>query len=381
MRDHVSVRIEEVFNAAYNIVCTPSPAAACRKIVEELCQLTAAKHGTLFVRRQNKFYRAYSTVPIKHWMNPSPRGYTYHAYKTHSLTILTEDALKKSHPEQARQGIGTLILVPLAIGSKSVGVVSLHYDNKKQFGQTEIELLKKLSRFAANSLDDKLQYMVAQKKLKHNELSTALTAHELKTPLTTINTYAQLISRQIEQGKDITWKWFSLLIDETKRASNLLSEYLEDKNTDNKDVVSDLHDVLERAILSFSVNYPAHSLDVANSIKGRAFVRGESEKLLQVLTNILNNAGKFSVADESIHIRVFKKAKHSVVVVTDKGPGIKKEDITQVFKQWYKGDKRKEGKGLGLFLSKKIMNDCGGDIEITSEYKKGTSVHISFYTA
>ena len=106
-------------------------------------------------------------------------------------------------------------------------------------------------------------------------------------------------------------------------------------------------------------------------------ILADPDKLKQVLLNILDNAIKFSGREKVIHIVQTVKRNEVVIKVEDEGIGIASQDLAHIMDSFYKTDHKSIGAGLGLAISKKIMDLHKGTIQIVSDYGKGTSVILT----
>jgi signal transduction histidine kinase len=111
-----------------------------------------------------------------------------------------------------------------------------------------------------------------------------------------------------------------------------------------------------------------------------AWVHGDPDRLIQVLTNLLSNAAKFSPPDSTVAIAVTRRDEGVRVSVTDEGPGIPPEYQGHVFKKFAQVDssssRQKEGTGLGLSISRAIVEMHGGRIDFDTEVGKGTTFYF-----
>jgi len=106
-------------------------------------------------------------------------------------------------------------------------------------------------------------------------------------------------------------------------------------------------------------------------------VQGDELRLMQVLTNLMSNAAKFSNIGEDVRISVAKKGKRVRISVSDTGSGIPASAQASIFEKFTQADSSDQrqigGTGLGLSIAKSIVNGLGGDINFTSEVGKGTT--------
>jgi K+-sensing histidine kinase KdpD len=110
----------------------------------------------------------------------------------------------------------------------------------------------------------------------------------------------------------------------------------------------------------------------------KALLLADENKLVQVFINILQNAAKFSPSESLIKVSTQETTEYFKISIKDQGKGIEKKDLPHVFKDFYKGESDvKEGMGLGLFLTKYIIDSHNGKIEIHSHKNTGTEVIVN----
>ena len=126
--------------------------------------------------------------------------------------------------------------------------------------------------------------------------------------------------------------------------------------------------------------HPHHEVIFTNKTKSPTnYITGDKNKLLQVFINTLSNAAKFSLQESPISLTLSKEKKSYIIQITNNGKGIPKGELEKIFDRFYKGTNNyHEGMGLGLYLTKKIVEDHKGSIFITSDIGKQTIVEIHF---
>jgi signal transduction histidine kinase len=141
-----------------------------------------------------------------------------------------------------------------------------------------------------------------------------------------------------------------------------------------------LNILIKKALENFRIKHGRRKVELLNELApGQSDrVTGDFDKLLQVLNNILNNAAKFSHSSSTVTIRLSDtKAKQLIITIEDRGLGIDKKDIGKIFQKYYTTKiKNKEGMGIGMYLTKKIIEKHKGQIRVRSEKGKGTAVSI-----
>lgn len=214
---------------------------------------------------------------------------------------------------------------------------------------------------------------------------SANVSHELKTPLTSINGYAEMIKNDMVKGEDIT-KFASIIRKEGERLLNLIDDIIklskiEDDSNEKKLEPTNVYFVGEEAINSLEVL--SQYKDIELELKGESsFIMGDKGMIQDLIYNLLENAIKYSNPGGCIQLSITNNKPHTIIKVTDTGIGISQEDQERIFERFYivdKGRSRKaESTGLGLSIVKHIVEYHNGKIYLESEVGKGTEIMIKF---
>lgn len=219
-----------------------------------------------------------------------------------------------------------------------------------------------------------------QKKLERKKDEfISIASHEIKTPLTIIKGYLQLMTQKSNNKnfKDIP-KYLSVLTREVNKLTDLLNVMLDISRIEtNKFKLNikefDIVDHVKKSIISVDPILKGRIISFEKDIE-HLNIEADSNRINQVTMNLLTNAIKHSPAKGKIIVRIINKDKHVTVEVQDFGKGIHKEKIEKIFTKFFQIDKAKgniEGLGLGLFISKEIVKAHHGKIEVESEYGEG----------
>ena len=210
-------------------------------------------------------------------------------------------------------------------------------------------------------------------------------SHELRTPLTGIKAMIETLKEGAIDDKQAATDFISRIDSEIDHMTQMVSELTElsrietgraelrmaslNVNSLVQEIVARLNPVAERQKVTITT-------DLATDL---AVVRGDGDRIRQVLVNLVHNAVKFNRPGGSVTIST-KVDKGSVIVsVSDTGIGISKEELPHVFERFYKGDKARTGggAGLGLAIAKHIVEAHGGSISAQSEEGKGSTFGFS----
>jgi CheY-like chemotaxis protein len=207
-------------------------------------------------------------------------------------------------------------------------------------------------------------------------------SHELRAPLSSIRSFSEILINY-EDIDSVTKKEFLHIINsESERLTQLTDEILDAVRIESGKIhwhmdSVDLTDVIQTAFRSMIPITNNKGLLLETNIPGKVHpVRGDKNKLLQVILNLISNAVKFT-SQGRISIGVEELGDEIKVYVSDTGEGVYPEEKEKIFEDFYRiGDDlvgRPKGSGLGLSIAKKIINAHGGNIWVDSELGKGST--------
>lgn len=240
---------------------------------------------------------------------------------------------------------------------------------------------------AFDTMVDRLQAALAASTESEERMRRFLAdaSHELRTPLTVLRGTSQLLLRHNELDREETTATLKAIQDESERMSRLVDDLLTLSKVD-AGVPLDPHPVTIRSFLEefverYASAWPARTLEVRTSELNGTQTSIDPDALRRVLTNLIENAARYSTAGEPITLEG-KADAHSVSIrVKDSGPGFIEEDVKHVFERFYRGNKSRArangGSGLGLSIVHALVQQSHGEIEIDSGPDRGTAVSIT----
>jgi len=214
-------------------------------------------------------------------------------------------------------------------------------------------------------------------------------SHELRTPLTSMRSYLEALNDGAWKEEEIAPNFLKVTLDETDRMIRMINDLLNLSRMDSgnnplqkefvnfKELVNFVLDRFDMMIDQIDKDYVVHR----EFTKRELWVEVDTDRMIQVIDNIMNNAIKYSPDGSVITVRLMETHNNVILSITDQGLGIPKSDLTKVFDRFYRVDKaraRKQGgTGLGLAISKEVLKAHGGTIWAESQENIGSTFFIS----
>lgn len=374
--------LEQIYNSAEKFLTPLTLEETYSRIINELSKLSGCFGGVILLYKNRRWYTAYSNVPLPK-VKTRKTGFSYQAFKLGKPLIVSFKDVANVHPEYRKISWKRSIFIPLSYSKKKVGVLILLQKTGKKPNQKKLNILKVFSSLATMAIRKTQLTEEIKNALDTRELFISMAAHELRTPLTTINAYIQLLQKKIPNKETISEDWIMQLAKANKRLNKLIHELLQVEQIkkgklDYNYQETSLEEIIGQAVIDFKFFNPVHKLILINKLGDNNLILGDPDKLLQVFNNVLNNAAKFSEEESQIKLTLENKHLSFIIQVEDQGVGIEKKDLDKIFQKFYKGSQEdREGLGLGLYLTKKIIKKHNGHIVINNgPNNKGTVVKI-----
>ena len=227
-----------------------------------------------------------------------------------------------------------------------------------------------------------------EKEERERRLFVSNVSHELRTPLTSVKSYLEALDEGA-LSEPVAPDFIKVSLDETNRMMRMVTDLLHLSRIDNETSHLDVELINFTAFITFILNrfdkmksqdeekkyelvrdYPINSV----------WIEIDTDKMTQVIDNILNNAIKYSPDGGKITVSMKTTDDQMILSISDQGLGIPKEDLPKIFDRFYRVDKARSraqgGTGLGLAIAKEIVKQHKGFIWAKSEYGKGSTFTI-----
>lgn len=214
---------------------------------------------------------------------------------------------------------------------------------------------------------------------------TANVSHELKTPLTSISGYAEIIRNGIAKEEDVR-RFSGRIYEESQRLIVLVGDIIKLSELDGREIPESAEEIDLFALCEGVVSHlelAAKEKNVSVTLEGDRCVIHASEQIVEELVfNVCDNAVKYNNKDGSVAIRLRQCIDGVELTVSDTGIGIPEEDLPHIFERFYRVDKShsKElgGTGLGLSIVKHGARYLGATVSVESKVNEGTTVSVLF---
>src|SRR5262245_20952673 len=317
----------------------------------------------------------------------------------HDLKAEVETEFPHSKPRQAISGVRTLLTTPLLPGGKAIGAIVIRRNEVRPFSDKQIELLRTFADQAVIAIENVRLFQEIQEKSRQLETANerlkeldrlksdfvSNVSHELRTPLTAIKGAVDLLLRGVPGPlNENQTHHLSRVRSNTQHLAGLINDLLDLSKIEEEKIELDagrvslgglLHEVMETVKPMAVEKSVLIEVDV---LEPSVLVWADRDKVTQVLMNLIGNAIKFTPSDGKIGVSTANDRGGWVrVSIRDAGPGIPASEQEKIFEKFYQvtrdGGPKPKGTGLGLAMSKSLVELHGGKIWVESQEGRGST--------
>ena len=283
-----------------------------------------------------------------------------------------------------------IMIIPALIGGWALSkfllkpimaIIQAMTENPKNGKWTKIEATGK-SKDELYQLGNTYNEMIdrLQESLKKQEQFVSDASHELKTPISVIKSYADLLERWGKEKQDVYEEAIDAIKQEAVRMESMTKQMLTLAKNQKEDHLQfetvHLPKLVQEVVRAFTVTYK-RKITFASDVE-EPMISCDKEKINQVLYILLDNAHKYS--DGGIDVRITQRDPYIEIAIRDHGEGISEEDIRHIFDRFYRVDKARSretgGTGLGLSIAQIIVEAHNGEIDVESTVGQGTTFTV-----
>ena len=213
----------------------------------------------------------------------------------------------------------------------------------------------------------------------------ATVSHEMRTPLTSIRGFSQtLLSSWDKLDENNKKKFVKIIEEQSNRLINLVENILTvSKLNSDKPLLRaiDVNKSIEKVLPIIGQKYPSHIFTKKYG-QNLPKARIDDEKFQQIITNLLDNGSKYSQENSEITISTYVNNESVVIEIKDRGVGIPEEDLDKIFEKFTRLENhltsKTQGNGLGLYITKTLVEGMNGNISVKSKVNEGTTFILNF---
>lgn len=282
--------------------------------------------------------------------------------------------------------------------SSLLGITLFTLSENESFNEDEFSLLTTLQTELSTALDKFRLYesfilageenrrLEEMNKLKSYFVSSV--SHDLKTPITSIRMFAEIMQMNPDLPKEKVMDYMRTIEEESARLTRLINNLLDfakiEKGTKEYNFTSvNLNELVKEVMKLMEYQLISSKFETRIKLPDEEFIiKGDRDSIVEALINLINNAIKFSKDRREITAQVMKRDNYAVISISDKGLGIKPENIKNIFEPFFR-EKTKEknsvgGAGLGLSIVQHIMDAHNGKIDVITNSGEGTMFMLLF---
>jgi PAS domain S-box-containing protein len=291
-----------------------------------------------------------------------------------------DQALDVSDGAERDVGAKSLMFVPLTARERTLGVLTfIMAQSERRYGAKELAVAEDIARRAAMAIDNAHLYRAAQAGVQSRDDFLAIASHDLRSPLSAIimavhtlldpglqHAEHSTVLRHIERATQRMHRMVGDLVDVSSMDAGRLSLYR---------TAHELPELLAETVQSFSEQAAQRGLSLEVEVSGSGLrAQCDRDRVLQILSNLVGNAIKFTPHGGSVRVRAELRSDMVRVAVIDTGRGIAASRLPRLFERYYQEQETAPlGRGLGLYIARRLVEAHGGTIWIENTPGGGTT--------
>jgi signal transduction histidine kinase len=405
--------IQDTGKAILSVLDLPQLLTVILNILSNVCKLERAL--IMLVSDDGRYLRYMHSIGFEGGVPEKVKRYTVSMDRVSNIIVRVANTGKSEYiprvkdSKLSRENIildlgkpSSVYVVPLITRSKVIGVIATDAADREGVPKEIRDTMEIFSSQIAIAIENarlysELNEQMAELKRSHALLSraerfsflgnlSARLAHEIKNPMTAIGTFLQLLPQKFDD-KEFREDFHKIALEETSRVNNLITELLDlVKERKTHFDFNDIHDLLDRMILLVSPESNAKRIEMFRQYSPNINqVWMDSEKIKEVVLNLLSNAVEFTPENGRIEILsrkipAFDGTEKIRIEIRDNGAGIPESMLNNIFDPYFTTKHKSrlhKGTGLGLSIAHKNMQDHGGAVEVRSSVNVGTSFFLT----
>jgi PAS domain S-box-containing protein len=291
----------------------------------------------------------------------------------------TDPSMRAFLPLFREEGIGSLGFIPLVTRGRLIGKFMVYYEGPHEYSPQEVELATAIASHLASVTARFEAITKLEETIRYNELFAGVLAHDLRSPLGAILTAAQVVLMRQEGQGDRNNKPVSRIISSGQRMTRMIDQLLDVTRARSGGGIpvepseTNLADLCAQASGELELANPHWTLtrEIAGNLDGR----WDPDRLLQIVSNLLSNAGQHGQPEGVVTVKLDGRDPEAVTLDVHNGGSIPSSIMPSLFDPFRGTRARRDstrGLGLGLFIVKEITEAHGGTVHVSSSPEEGT---------
>jgi PAS domain S-box-containing protein len=280
-------------------------------------------------------------------------------------------------------GASTLWILPLAVGGRALGALSLLRTEGDKDSPEIRSLATAFAERAALALENARLYQAARRATRARDEVLGVVSHDLRNPLSAIGMCAKAL-REGTPDERTREELLGAIADATDWAQRLIRDLLDVSALDAGALALErapvpLGEIVSRATSLLESDFAGRRVALTSQVASpEAIVHADADRMVQVIANLLGNAAKFTDAGGRVTVRGRVEDMQAVVSVEDTGRGIPREEQERIFDRYWQSRRgaNRRGSGLGLAIARGIVEAHGGTIAVESEPGRGSTFTV-----
>ncbi len=282
-------------------------------------------------------------------------------------------------------GLRSYLVVPLLVRGRVLGALTLATaESGRRFDEFDLETARHLGRRAALAVDNARLYQQAREATRLREEVLAVVSHDLKNPLGAVQLSARALGGKLGGADPRLRRHLDIIERSAGRMEHLIADLLDVASIQAGRLAIERREEPVGPLVdeALAIHAPL-AADKGVTLRSEAspsgaIVHADHERMLQVLGNLLGNAIKFGGAGAQVVVRAERRAGEVLFSVADTGPGIPADELSHIFEPYWSAARHaKKGTGLGLYISRGIVEAHGGRIWAESTVGVGSAFHFT----
>ena len=211
-------------------------------------------------------------------------------------------------------------------------------------------------------------------------------SHELKTPITSIRGFSELLLSNSNNLDEDTKKYLKIIYDESIKMKETIDELLYLSNLEYKKNMNEdkeqiyLIDFIDESVQRYQRIAAKDQIKIKTDVDDQAYIIEQPKLFIHLIDNLLSNAIKYNKTNGEVLIKVYQDEKNIILEVSDTGIGIEEKNLNKIFERFYRVEESHttSGTGIGLNIVKQICNIMNANVTAKSTFNVGTTFTICF---